>query len=78
MNRVLFIIALGLLAIVGGPIVPLCVVFLLPSIVAHLIRHPHRRRIMLINLTAGWTLLGWTVAAALAMPIARHKTASRR
>ena len=55
MNRVLFIIALGLLAIVGGPVATFCLVFLLPSI-------------MLINLTVGWTLLGWVIAAALTMP----------
>lgn len=30
MNRVLFIITLGLLAIVGGPVATLCLVFLLP------------------------------------------------
>jgi hypothetical protein len=64
------------LAIGGGPFATLCILFLLPSIAAHLIRHPHRRRIRLVNLTVGWTLLGWAVAAALAMPIAGPKTAS--
>ena len=68
MNRVLFIIALGLLAIVGGPVATLCLVFLLPSIVAHLIRHPDTKLVMLVNLTVGWTVLGWAIAAALTMP----------
>ena len=68
MNRVLFIIALGLLAIVGGPVATFCLVFLLPSIVARLIRHPDTKFVMLINLTVGWTLLGWVIAAALTMP----------
>ena len=77
MNRVLLIIALSLLVIGVGPVTTLCILFLLPSIAAHLIRHPHRRRIMLINLTVGWTFLGWAVAAALAMPVAGHKTASQ-
>ena len=68
MNRVLFIIALGLLAIVGGPVATLCIVFLLPSIVAHLIRHPDTKLVVLVNLTVGWTVLGWAIVAALTMP----------
>lgn len=68
MNRVLLIIALSLLAIVGGPVATVCILYLLPSIVAHLIHRPNRRRIMLLNVAVGWTLLGWAIAAALAMP----------
>ena len=68
MKRIPLIIALSLLAIIGGPVATLCLVFLLPSIVAHLIRHPDTKFVMLINLTVGWTLLGWVIAAALTMP----------
>ena len=62
MNRVLLIIALSLLAIVGGPVATVCILYLLPSIVAHLIHRPHRRRIMLVNVAVGWTLLGGTAS----------------
>ncbi len=76
MKRILPIIALGLLAIIGGPAATVCILFLLPSIVAWLTRHPEFRLILLVNLTVAWTLLGWLAAAALAMPISKRECAS--
>ncbi len=46
--------------VVGAAIV--LVLYLVPSIDAIYRKHPKAGRIVLLNLLAGWTLLGWAVA----------------
>jgi len=37
-------------------------IYLVPSVIAHLRSHDHARRIFFLNLLLGWTLLGWLIA----------------
>lgn len=38
--------------------------YFLPSLIALLRRHPNGCAILVVNLSLGWTLLGWVVALA--------------
>ena len=56
----------------------LALLYLLPALVAYINRRKHAGAIMLLNLSFGWTFLGWVVALLLAcMPddnVARAST----
>ena len=44
----------------------LILLYLLPALVAYINRRKHARAIMLLNLSLGWTFLGWVLALILA------------
>src|SRR5947209_15917766 len=58
----------------------LILLYLLPALVAYINRRKHAGAIMLLNLSFGWTFLGWVLALILAcMPdhnVARASTPS--
>jgi hypothetical protein len=41
--------------------------YLLPTIVASRYRHPKKLTIILLNVAAGWTIIGWVLALVWAM-----------
>ena len=45
-------------------IIPVFVVYFVPSIVAASWHHPNVASIMIINLLAGWTVLAWVITLA--------------
>lgn len=53
--------------IIGGPLLGL---YLIPSFIAQARQHPQGPSIFLLNVIAGWTILGWIAALgwALAAP----------
>ncbi len=50
-------------ALVVGAVIG-AVLYLIPTIDALYRKHPRTGRIVLVNLLAGWTLLGWGIAFA--------------
>jgi Superinfection immunity protein len=49
-------------AVIGVPIL----LYPLPALIAYINRRKHARAIMLLNLSFGWTFLGWVLALLLA------------
>src|SRR2546422_1965553 len=49
-------------AVIGVPIL----LYPLPALIAYINRRKHARAIMLLNLSFGWTFLGWVLALILA------------
>ena len=49
-------------AVIGVPIL----LYPLPALIAYINRRKHARAIMLLNLSFGWTFLGWVLALVLA------------
>jgi hypothetical protein len=49
------------------PLAILCLLYLVPTVVAHERKHKDKEVIFLINLFLGWTILGWVLALAWAL-----------
>jgi len=53
----------GLVALLGTFVTMGCLaVYFVPSYIAHVRKHPNATPILIVNIFAGWTLIGWVAA----------------
>lgn len=47
-------------------LVGIVAIYILPTLVAVIFENPQKRKIVIINLLLGWTLIGWVVSLIMA------------